>query len=130
MSASCPRPRVLLVDDDDLLRRTFARVLAVRFDVTEASDGRRAVELLGAETFDAVVTDLEMPFVGGDGVAAWLATNQPALAERLIVVTGGAKHVAQVEWLRTVEPGRLLRKPCAASDLVSAVEAVLRGGAP
>jgi len=125
-----PRPRILLVDDDELLRRTFARILVAKFDVVEAGNGREALEILSTAEFDAVVTDLEMPLLGGDEIVGWLEANRPSLAQRVVVVTGGAKRVAQVEWLRTVDMARVLRKPCSAGELVAAVDGALRRGEP
>ena len=122
------RPRILLVDDDDTLRRTLARVLASDFEITQAPNGRVAIEVLRGGAFDAVVTDLEMPELGGDGLAAWIAANQPELAARVLVVTGGAKRADQAAWLRAFDPERVLRKPYLASALADALERVIARG--
>jgi len=121
------RPRVLLVDDDDGLRRALARALRRDFRVTEASDGRAAIELLAAESFsfDAVVTDLEMPGVSGDQVVAWLDRHCPALAERVLILSGGASTRAKEEWLCTLNPARLLKKPCPVGVIIAAIRGVL-----
>jgi CheY-like chemotaxis protein len=63
-----PGCRVLLVDDDDGVRRFLATVLSAEgCIVTQARDGQAALELLATEAFDAVVTDFSMP--NADGVA-------------------------------------------------------------
>lgn len=121
------RPRVLIVDDDERLRRTFARVIATRFEVSVAENGAVAVALLEKETFDAVLTDLEMPELGGDGVVAWLEQNRPHLARRVIVVTGGAKRADQSAWLDAFDERRVIQKPCAVEDVLAAIERVLAG---
>ncbi|MCX6543177.1 MAG: ATP-binding protein [Acidobacteria bacterium] len=64
--------RVLLVEDEDSVRRVAARVLRQRgYDVTEASDGREALELVNRATdpFDLVLTDVVMPIMGGQELA-------------------------------------------------------------
>ena len=59
-------PRILIVDDDAALRGLL-RVLADRAGVVadEAADGTRALELLEAKNYDAVLLDLAMPHVNG-----------------------------------------------------------------
>lgn len=58
--------RVLLVDDDESMRKVAAMVLEdVGFTVVPACDGLQALEELHKRRFDAVVTDLEMPFLNG-----------------------------------------------------------------
>ncbi|HEY1957293.1 MAG TPA: response regulator [Polyangiaceae bacterium] len=122
------RPRILIVDDDAVLRRTLCRVVAAQFDVTEASNGAEAILLLGREKFDAILTDLEMPELGGDGLVKWLEQNDPELAKRAIVVTGGAKRRDQSEWLSAFDPSRVLRKPCSIEDVLAALDRILGGG--
>jgi EAL domain-containing protein (putative c-di-GMP-specific phosphodiesterase class I) len=59
-------PRVLVADDEDALRRVVARLLSARgFEVVQAKDGLEAVEALKQGGFDAVLTDLWMPGIGG-----------------------------------------------------------------
>jgi two-component system, NtrC family, response regulator AtoC len=58
--------KILVVDDEENIRESIRRLLELEgIDSTPASDGRAAAELLRSETFDAVVTDLRMPRMGG-----------------------------------------------------------------
>ncbi len=56
-------PRILVVEDEFLIRLTLTEVLGDDgFDVTEAEDGEQAVALLGsAGTFDLLMTDVNLP---------------------------------------------------------------------
>lgn len=55
-------PRILLVDDDRLLRSALARVLVRSgYEITSASSVREAIRTFESETFDLVVTDVYMP---------------------------------------------------------------------
>ncbi len=58
--------RVLLVDDERNIRESLQRLLSLDgIDAEAAADGREALELLRAEAYDAVVSDLRMPVMGG-----------------------------------------------------------------
>jgi hypothetical protein len=59
------RTRILSVDVDALVCSAFVRVLGARFEVTTVSDGVAAIDLLGAQVFDAV-SELELPTISGD----------------------------------------------------------------
>jgi CheY-like chemotaxis protein len=88
---SSVRRRVLLIDDEPSLLRALARALGDRHQVDVAVGGKEALELIQRGThYDAVLCDLHMPDVSGKDVHAFLARHQPALAARLVFVTGGA----------------------------------------
>lgn len=61
------RCRILLVDDEDFIRRVVGQVLTSLgyAQITEESDGRRAVERLRAIKYDLIVTDVQMPQLNG-----------------------------------------------------------------
>jgi DNA-binding NtrC family response regulator len=66
VNTSETRKKVLLVDDEPGIRRMFRTALAsAGFDIEEASDGRVALERLAKESFDVVVSDINMPGYGG-----------------------------------------------------------------
>jgi CheY-like chemotaxis protein len=59
--------RILIVDDDDVLRRVLSRTLRGRgYEVDEASDAHEALGAIDRKPPDLVLTDIMMP--GGDGV--------------------------------------------------------------
>src|SRR5579883_1642186 len=58
--------RVLLVDDEEAVRRASARVLGAEgFEVVQAGDGREALGQLERGQFDVVVSDVMMPNMSG-----------------------------------------------------------------
>ncbi len=88
------KPRVLILEDDLALRRATERLLSA-YDVTTAGTVAEARALLLAETFDVVVSDVELP--DGNGVTlfeevAWL---RPACARGYVFVTGTGDFVTQ-----------------------------------
>ena len=57
---------VLLVDDDDGVRRVFGRVLSrAGFQISEAADGATALNMLARQRFDVVLSDIAMPGLSG-----------------------------------------------------------------
>jgi two-component system response regulator DesR len=81
--------RVLLADDEDLIRVALAALLALEGDldvVAQAGDGRTAVEQALSHRPDVAVVDLQMPALDGLGVAAELSRALPSCA--VIILTG------------------------------------------
>lgn len=59
-------PRMLLVEDDPHIRRLLVASLRRSvWDVDEASNGERALELLAGDPYDAILLDLVLPQLGG-----------------------------------------------------------------
>ncbi|WP_442807520.1 response regulator [Trinickia soli] len=79
--------RVLLVDDDAMVRFTTADMLSyLGHTVTEAGDASDALRLLSEQAFDVIVTDIALPDLSGDELAMRALALQPGL--RVIFATG------------------------------------------
>jgi CheY-like chemotaxis protein len=92
MTASAPsatRPRLLVVDDSEVLVRAMARILSAQYAVTVAVDGRAALTHLRTTRFDAVVCDIAMPRMNGVELYVVLLQEDPEHARRFVFVTGG-----------------------------------------
>src|SRR5437667_9120093 len=88
--------RVLLVDDEEVVRRAMARFLTKRgAEIKEAADGLAALERL-AEGFEpqVILADLRMPRMDGAEFYQHLQVQRPALAERLLFLSGDITHLA------------------------------------
>lgn len=74
-------PRLLLVDDDEVMRRSSVRFLSrAGFEVVSAESGRDAIALLRAnEAIDVAVIDLEMPEMDGVEVMRAILAERPEL---------------------------------------------------
>ena len=117
--------RLLVVDDEDEIAEVMRSMLeGAGYEVATAESGAVALELLEAARFDAVVSDLHMP--GMDGAALWRAvrTQHPALARRMLFVTGDTLSPQAQGFLRETRCASL-DKPFARADLLAAVQAVL-----
>ncbi|MEE6259305.1 response regulator transcription factor [Plantactinospora sonchi] len=81
--------RVLLADDEELIRVAVAALLGLEPDlevVAQAADGRAAVETARAHRPDVAVVDLRMPSLDGIEVATELARLLPSCA--VVILTG------------------------------------------
>jgi two-component system response regulator PilR (NtrC family) len=75
---------ILIVDDEEIIRESLSFVLGKEgYAVREAANGRIAMEMLREESFDLVLTDLEMPEVKGIELLEHVATACP---ETLVVI--------------------------------------------
>ncbi len=85
--------RALIVDDEGAIREMLGRTLArYGFATTEAADGIAAQAVLAADDATAsialVLCDVNMPRLGGEGLAQWMTTACPALLPRTVLLTG------------------------------------------
>lgn len=114
------RARVLVVDDDAQIRRVIARTLH-EHEVVTASDGRRALAILATTTdFDLLLCDVVMPEMGGVEFWSEVAARHPALLDRLVLMTGGARSAADEDFLASGVV-QVLRKPFLFESLQSLV---------
>ena len=73
-------PRLLLVDDDDVMRRSSVRFLArAGFEVVAVGSGAEALALIEDQRIDVAVVDLEMPGMDGIQLMRRLRERQPDL---------------------------------------------------
>jgi CheY-like chemotaxis protein len=93
--------RVLLVDDEDMVRRCTARALT-DFEVVSVSSGAEALELLEKDNdFDAVLSDVMMPRMTGPRLFARCSQRHPALAQRFVFASGNPE-AARTELMQVV----------------------------
>jgi CheY-like chemotaxis protein len=79
--------KVLVVDDDPVIARSFDRVLSGKgYAVITARDGNEALRKLHDEKYDVVFTDIKMPGMSGIEVAERIKATQPWLP--VVIVTG------------------------------------------
>lgn len=93
--------RVLLVDDSRLARNHIRRVLnnLGLMKVTEAVDGKQAINLLQDNMFDLVVTDYNMPEVDGRELTRYIREQSQQSHLPILMVTSESKdtHLANIE---------------------------------
>ena len=123
--------RILLVDDQPLLRTGFRMILSAEPDlqvVGEAGEGAAAVELARRLRPDVVLMDIRMP--GMDGIQATRALAGPGVEDplKVLMLTTFGQDEYVVESLRAGASGFLL-KDAPAEDLVEAIRVIAAGEA-
>lgn len=111
--------RLLLAEDDELLRRVFARAFrADGVEVDVAADGEAALALLRENRFDAILTDIAMPKLSG--IELLRAVRQHDADVPIVLMTGGPELATA---LQAIEHGafRYLVKPVELTELKSIV---------
>ncbi len=119
------RETILLVDDEKALRKLGNRVLSqAGYRVLEASDGAMALRIAAEEVgeIDLVLTDIEMPTLGGRGMVDELHEMSPDI--RVLLMSGYTDNEILRRGIRTSETD-FLQKPFTAESLCAAVRSVL-----
>lgn len=119
--------RVLLVEDDELMRAGIAALLFTdpRLSlVGEAGDGPQALALFESERPDVVIMDLRLPGISGTSLIAMM--KQRRADARILVLT---YHVGDQDVFAALRAGALgyLRKGVSANEFLNAVATVARG---
>ncbi len=123
--------RVLIADDQTIVRAGFAALLAAQPDievVAEAGDGREAVRLAQTHRPDVVLMDIRMPHLDGIDATKRVLADPANASTRVLVLTTFDVDEYVYEALSAGASGFLL-KDSTAADLVSAVRVVARGDA-
>src|ERR1700683_1580545 len=116
MDGSAPA-RILLVDDDAALGRHLARVLTRGgFEVIHALDSGGALHRIATESWDLLITDIELPGMTGLELLDRVRQRLPDLP--VAVLTGNPTVDYAVSALRN-SAGEFLQKPIVAADLLA-----------
>jgi two-component system cell cycle sensor histidine kinase/response regulator CckA len=116
---------ILLVEDEAKLASAVADALGdAGYIVEHAADGEQALAKIAERAFDVVICDLKMPRLDGKAFYRRLSESAPALAKRIVFVTG---DVAGTDAERFLEESgcRWLAKPFRLGDLLRAVSATI-----
>jgi signal transduction histidine kinase len=114
--------RILVVDDEELVRSLFANFLGTRYSCQTASDSQEALALLAGEPFALVITDVNMPGLSGVELLRCIVAQFP---ETAVIMVSGVDRSQRV--LDAVRVGAFdyLIKPCSLDVLGLTVERAL-----
>jgi CheY-like chemotaxis protein len=122
---SAARETILVVEDDERVRRlTIARLKLIGYQVLEASDGPKAIDILSqGHSVDLVFTDLIMPGgMSGREVVARAHELRPDI--KVLLTSGYAEELVHGDDLERAQL-RLIRKPYQQAELVAVLREVL-----
>lgn len=121
--------KILLVDDEDLLREGVREILEMSdHEVIEAGDGVEALEKFAVNDIDLVITDVVMPNMDGVDFVTKLRTMFPDVP--ILTISGGSRVVSARFGLDSAllsGANASLTKPFNAKQLLQKVEQLLAG---
>jgi two-component system, chemotaxis family, chemotaxis protein CheY len=123
--------RILLIDDDDIVRKMLCRVLShAGHIVIEACDGSEGLAKFSESEAELVITDLVMPEKEGLEVIMELRKLYPNL--KIIAISGGGRFTAaeNLRIARYLGAVTVLGKPFTNIALLDAVRQLIPDGAP
>jgi DNA-binding response OmpR family regulator len=122
-----PKPRVLLVDDDESVLELITQVLELNdFEVSSAANVNQALTLISAQTFDVLVSDLHMPG-HGDGLTVVSAMRHASPKAVTVIFSAypEMKHAAEAILQQT---DVVAIKPLGVENLVTVIHERLQSG--
>jgi two-component system NtrC family sensor kinase len=117
--------RILVVDDEaEITELVRAMLESAGYDVVTAESGAVALALLQEVRVDAIVSDLRMPDVDGAGLWRAVSARHPALAQRMLFVTGDTLSPGAQQFLASTRC-QALDKPFGKAELLAALQSLL-----
>jgi CheY-like chemotaxis protein len=114
-----PGARILVVDDDEEIRKLHAAILTLEgYEVEMAEDGADALEQLATGRFDLVFTDRLMPVVDGESLV--LALRSAGIRTPVVMVSGSLAQRPLSERVAR-EVSAALPKPIRATEVLAAI---------
>jgi CheY-like chemotaxis protein len=123
-----PKVRILVVDDDAVNRQAMELLLRREgHEVVAVENGLEAIERLDPRErpFDVVITDLQMPRLGGRALYEQLVEERPQLAQKFIFVTGDQARAETRQFLEQCGQPSVL-KPYDLQDLMNAIGRIVQ----
>ncbi|EMC08431.1 TPA: response regulator transcription factor [Streptococcus mutans] len=118
--------KLLVAEDQSMLRDALCQLLLMEDDVEEiyqAADGQEAIELLGKQTVDVAILDIEMPIKTGLDVLEWIRQHQDT---KVIIVTT-FKRSGYFKRALAAHVDAYVLKDRSASELMATIYTVLSG---
>jgi CheY-like chemotaxis protein len=126
-ASQAPIPRLLLVDDNDMVRMTLSKILeGGGFHVATAGNVNEAIKLIGSQPFDALLSDLHMPGAG-DGltvVSAMRHFNPKAVT----IIFSGYPEMKEAAAAILMQADEILVKPMSPHVLIQTIKDRLKAG--
>jgi CheY-like chemotaxis protein len=121
-----PPPRVLVVDDEPLIRQLYSEILCeLGYDVNEAEDGMVAWQALQNVKYDLLITDSHMPNMTG---VELIKKIYEARIELPIIMATATLHDDDFKNSPWLQPKVSLQKPFCMDEFSKALQTAMRPG--
>ena len=115
--------RILIVDDDEIVRRSYLRSLeSISCNIEAACDGEQALTTMEAKPFDVVLLDMRMP--GQDGLSVLRTIKQKWPESEVVIITGYPTVDSAKEAVR-LGAYDYLAKPVAPQDVINVTDGAI-----
>ena len=112
-------PRILIVDDEEVVRNVLQRILKeAGYDVTAAVDGEHALDILYQEEHEIVLLDIKMPGMTGIEVLAKLTAEWPDICVIMVTAVVDAQTAVKAMKLGALD---YITKPFDQDDVIQKV---------
>lgn len=120
------KPKVIVVDDSNMTRKFYSYVLTSSgYTVKEAEDGYEAMEYLLCESFDLIITDINMPRM--DGFEFIREVRQlPEYANKPIIIVSSQDYQQDIEKGLVLGANSYFAKPTEAKIMINQVRSLLQ----
>jgi CheY-like chemotaxis protein len=120
--------RILVLDDENSIAEMLCEMLSLEGHRTTLSNcAKQALELVGVQDFDVIISDVRMPGMNGRQFYEALRESKPDLAQRVAFLTGGMLCDDTQEFLESTG-NPLLPKPFQLDEVSQMVSDMLRPG--
>ena len=116
--------KVLIIDDDPILRDVMKDILEEICKVDIAENGEDAIEKIKIANYNAILTDIRMPNIDGPSLYYWIKKNHPGLEKRVVFTTGDTYDPETNEFLNSIN-NDYISKPFYINELKDIVKKAL-----
>ena len=121
---------ILLVDDSNVVKAVLMKILAGSSlpinQVFDAANGVEALKILGANTMDLVITDINMPLMDGFELVERMRLDM-MLKNTPVIIISTEGSLSSISNLQEMGIKGYVRKPFVAEEILSILTEVLRG---
>jgi CheY-like chemotaxis protein len=122
--ANCKKRKILIVDDDALIRKVIHFHLRDHFHLAEADNGAKALEAAKEHKFDAILMDVSMKVMDGIEAVGNLRKD-PDYQQTPIVALTGLSFVTDKQFIFSAGYSHFLPKPFEKKDLLNLLNEIL-----
>lgn len=116
--------KILLAEDDEVFRKSLVYFLTNnKYEVIQINNGIEAVEEIRKNHFDLIITDLNMPYIGGMEIIN-IVRNELKLSTPIIVLTASGIEKTELDAF-TIGASEFVSKPFSPSILKARIEKLI-----